>query len=146
MSKDEKAKAPKAEKSAKEKVVKEKAAKPAKAAAPKAEKAPKAAKGGKKDVKAYLYDIIRQPVVTEKSTMASEYGKVVFKVAPSASKSDVKEAVEALFGVKVTKVNTLNRAGKTKRFRGMPGRQNHYKKAVVTLAQGQTIDAMGGVK
>lgn len=92
-----------------------------------------------------LYDIIDRPVITEKATMASEEGKVVFQVAPDASKAEIREAVEKLFGVKVTKINTLSVHGKTKRFRGLKGKQKDRKKAVVTLAEGQTIDAMAGV-
>ncbi len=87
-----------------------------------------------------LYDIIRAPVITEKSTMASENGQMVFKVAMSASKPDIKEAVERLFKVKVKAVNTLVRKGKTKRFRGVRGQQSDFKKAIVTLEEGQTID------
>ena len=91
------------------------------------------------------YDTIIAPVITEKATLASEHGKVVFRVAPDATKPEIKAAVEALFSVKVTAVNTLNRAGKTKRFRGIPGKQKSYKKAVVTLAEGQTIDVTTGL-
>lgn len=87
-----------------------------------------------------LYDIIRAPVITEKSTMASENGQMVFKVAMSASKPDIKEAVERLFKVKVKAVNTLVRKGKTKRFRGVRGQQSDVKKAIVTLEEGHTID------
>lgn len=92
-----------------------------------------------------LYDVIQQPVITEKATFASEEGKVVFQVHPQASKTEVREAVEKLFGVKVTKVNTVSVHGKTKRFRGVKGKQNNRKKAIVTLAEGQTIDTMAGV-
>jgi large subunit ribosomal protein L23 len=91
------------------------------------------------------YDTIIAPVVTEKSTMASEVNKVIFRVAPKATKPEIKAAVEALFNVKVTAVNTLNRAGKTKRFRGVPGRQGGYKRAIVTLAEGQAIDVTTGL-
>ncbi len=87
-----------------------------------------------------LYDVIRSPVVTEKSTMASENSQVVFKVAIDATKPDIKEAVERLFNVKVIAVNTLIRKGKTKRFKGVKGRQSDFKKAIVTLEEGQTID------
>lgn len=87
-----------------------------------------------------LYDIIRAPVVTEKSTAASEHSQVIFKVAMSATKPDIKEAVERLFNVKVRAVNTLIRKGKTKRFRGVKGRQSDFKQAIVTLEEGQTID------
>ena len=91
------------------------------------------------------YDTIIAPVITEKSTYASEHNKVVFKVANKATKPEIKAAVEALFNVKVTGVNTLNRKGKTKRFRGIVGRQKDYKKAVVTLAEGQSIDVTTGL-
>jgi len=91
------------------------------------------------------YDVIVSPAVTEKSTMASEYNQVVFNVAKKASKPEIKAAVEALFGVKVTAVNTLVRKGKVKRFRGTIGRQGDVKKAVVTLADGQSIDIATGL-
>jgi large subunit ribosomal protein L23 len=87
-----------------------------------------------------LYDVIRSPLVTEKSTMASENSQVVFKVAMSATKPEIKEAIERLFNVKVLAVNTLIRKGKTKRFKGVRGHQNDFKKAIVTLAEGQAID------
>ncbi len=87
-----------------------------------------------------LYDVIRAPIVTEKSTMASENSQVVFKVAIDARKPDIKEAVERLFNVKVRAVNTLIRKGKEKRFKGVRGRQGDFKKAIVTLEEGQTID------
>ncbi len=87
-----------------------------------------------------LYDVIRAPIVTEKSTMVSENNQVMFKVAMSATKPDIKEAVERLFNVKVLAVNTLIRKGKIKRFRGVKGQQSDFKKAVVTLEEGQTID------
>ncbi|TIN82850.1 MAG: 50S ribosomal protein L23, partial [Mesorhizobium sp.] len=85
------------------------------------------------------------PAITEKSTMASEQNQVVFNVAKKASKPEIKAAVEALFGVKVTAVNTLVRKGKIKRFRGTVGRQGDVKKAVVTLADGQSIDVATGL-
>jgi large subunit ribosomal protein L23 len=91
------------------------------------------------------YDTIVAPVITEKSTLASESNKVVFRVAAKATKPEIKAAVEALFNVKVTAVNTLNRAGKNKRFRGVPGRQNGHKRAIVTLAEGQSIDVTTGL-
>ena len=97
------------------------------------------------DVKHRHYDTIIAPVITEKSTAASEYNKVIFRVALNATKPEIKEAVEALFNVKVTSVNTLNRAGKNKRFRGVPGRQKSIKKAIVTLAEGQSIDVTTGL-
>jgi large subunit ribosomal protein L23 len=87
-----------------------------------------------------LYDVIRAPLVTEKSTMVSESNQVMFKVAMSATKRDIKEAVERLFNVKVLAVNTLIRKGKIKKFRGVKGQQSDFKKAIVTLEEGQTID------
>lgn len=93
-----------------------------------------------------IYDIIRTPVVTEKSTLQGEYNKVSFKVKVDANKAEIKQAVEALFGVKVDAVNTVRQQGKVKRFRGFVGRRNESKKAIVTLAEGQTIDVMGGIK
>jgi large subunit ribosomal protein L23 len=91
------------------------------------------------------YDIIRRPVVTEKSTMASEANQVVFDVAVDATKPEIKAAIEQLFSVKVTAVNTLVRKGKVKRFRGRLGTRNDVKKAVVTLADGQSIDISTGL-
>lgn len=91
------------------------------------------------------YDIIRNPVVTEKSTMASEHNQVVFDVAIDASKPEIKAAVEALFSVKVKAVNTIVRKGKVKRFRQVLGRRKDVKKAVVTLVDGQTIDISTGL-
>ncbi len=87
-----------------------------------------------------LYDVIRAPLVTEKSTMVSESNQVMFKVAMTATKPDIKEAIERLFNVKVLAVNTLIRKGKVKRFRGVKGQQSDFKKAIVTLEEGQTID------
>ena len=87
-----------------------------------------------------LYDVIRSPLVTEKSTMASENSQVVFKVAMTATKPEIKEAIERLFNVKVLAVNTLIRKGKTKRFKGVKGHQSDFKKAIVTLEEGQAID------
>ena len=91
------------------------------------------------------YDVIVSPAITEKSTMASEQNQVVFNVARKASKPEIKAAVEALFGVKVMAVNTLLRKGKMKRFRGTVGRQSDVKKAIVTLAEGQSIDVATGL-
>ncbi len=91
------------------------------------------------------YDVIVSPVITEKSTMASESNQVVFNVARNATKPEIKKAVEALFGVKVKAVNTLLRKGKVKRFRGIKGKQSDVKKAVVTLDEGQTIDVTTGL-
>jgi large subunit ribosomal protein L23 len=91
------------------------------------------------------YDVIRNPVVTEKSTMASEHGQVVFDVAMDATKTEIKAAVEALFSVKVKAVNTNVRKGKVKRFRNRLGVRNDVKKAIVTLVDGQSIDISTGV-
>lgn len=91
------------------------------------------------------YNVIIAPVVTEKSTMASEQNKVVFRVRKDASKSDIKAAVERLFDVKVTAVNTILRKGKKRVFRGVPGKQSDFKNAIVTLAEGQTIDVTTGL-
>jgi large subunit ribosomal protein L23 len=91
------------------------------------------------------YDVIVSPSITEKSTVASEQNQVIFNVAKKASKPEIKAAVEALFGVKVTAVNTLVRKGKLKRFRGTVGRQSDFKKAIVTLADGHTIDVATGL-
>ncbi|WP_367714670.1 50S ribosomal protein L23 [Nitratireductor sp. GISD-1A_MAKvit] len=91
------------------------------------------------------YDVIVSPAITEKSTMASENNQVVFNVDRKATKPEIKAAVEALFGVKVTGVNTLVRKGKVKRFRGTIGRQNDVKKAIVTLAEGHSIDIATGL-
>jgi large subunit ribosomal protein L23 len=91
------------------------------------------------------YDTVLSPVVTEKSTRLAEHNQVVFRVRNEATKPEIKAAVEALFSVKVTAVNTLNQKGKVKRFRGRLGKRNDVKKAIVTLAQGQTIDVTTGV-
>jgi large subunit ribosomal protein L23 len=91
------------------------------------------------------YDIVRNPVVTEKSTLASEYNQIVFDVAIDANKTDIKTAVEQLFSVKVKAVNTLVRKGKVKRFRGRVGTRNDVKKAIVTLVDGQSIDISNGL-
>ena len=91
------------------------------------------------------YDIIRSPVVTEKSTLASDHGQVVFDVAIDATKPQIKAAVEGLFSVKVKAVNTLVRKGKVKRFRGVKGRQGDSKRAVVTLEEGFSIDVTTGL-
>ena len=92
-----------------------------------------------------MYDVVLRPVVTEKSTQGSEHNQVTFRVARRATKPEIKLAVEGLFGVKVTKVNTLNMRGKVKRFRGRLGKRSDYKKAIVTLAEGQSIDVSAGV-
>jgi large subunit ribosomal protein L23 len=92
-----------------------------------------------------MYDIIRAPVITEKATMGSEHNQVTFKVPLDASKPEIKAAIEGVFGVKVTAVNTLRVKGKVKRFRGRIGQRSDVKKAVVTLAEGQSIDVTTGV-
>ena len=91
------------------------------------------------------YDVILAPVITEKATLLSEQNKVVFRVAQDSTKDEIAAAIEELFKVKVTKVNTLNVKGKTKRFRGRPGRRSDVKKAIVTLAEGQSIDITTGL-
>ena len=91
------------------------------------------------------YDTIVSPVITEKATMLSEQNKVVFRVAPNATKPQIAEAIENLFKVSVVKVNTLNVKGKTKRFRGRAGKRSDVKKAIVTLAEGQSIDITTGL-
>lgn len=96
-------------------------------------------------VKANLYDVIRKPIITEKSTMASENGAVVFEVAIDSNKPQIKEAVEALFGVKVKAVNTTITKGKVKRFKGQMGKRKDVKKAYVTLEEGNTIDVTTGL-
>ena len=98
-----------------------------------------------KPIDARHFDVILSPVITEKATLLSEQGKVVFRVADNATKDEIAAAVEALFKVNVTKVNTLVVKGKTKRFRGRPGRRSDVKKAVVTLAEGQSIDVTTGL-
>jgi len=96
-------------------------------------------------VTARQYDTIRAPVITEKATLLTEHNKVVFRVADDATKDEIAAAVEALFNVKVVKVNTLNVKGKTKRFKGVKGRRSDVKKAIVTLAEGQSIDVTTGL-
>lgn len=91
------------------------------------------------------YDTILGPVITEKTTMMSEHNQVVFRVALTATKPQIKAAVEGLFDVKVEAVNTIRVKGKTKRFKGIMGRRNDYKKAMVQLAEGQSIDVTTGV-
>jgi large subunit ribosomal protein L23 len=91
------------------------------------------------------YDTILAPLITEKATQLSEQSKVVFKVAMDSTKEEIALAVEELFKVKVTKVNTLIQKGKTKRFRGRPGRRSDVKKAIVTLQEGQSIDITTGL-
>ena len=96
-------------------------------------------------VKPEHYDVIRKPIITEKATMASEAGAVVFQVAIDSTKPQIKEAVEALFGVKVKAVNTTITKGKVKRFKGQIGRRNDVKKAYVTLEDGNSIDVSTGL-
>ena len=91
------------------------------------------------------YDVIQAPIITEKATLASEYNRVTFKVHRDATKTQIKDAVEALFNVKVEGVNTLVRKGKTKFFRGRRGTQSDLKKAIVRLAEGQSIDVTTGL-
>ena len=91
------------------------------------------------------YDTILAPVITEKATLLSEQNKVVFRVAGDATKDEIASAVETLFKVNVTKVNTINVKGKTKRFRGIMGKRADVKKAIVTLAEGQSIDITTGL-
>jgi large subunit ribosomal protein L23 len=101
----------------------------------------------KPDIKAKAehYDVIRKPIITEKATMASEHGAVVFEVAIGSNKPQIKEAVEALFGGKVKAVNTSITKGKVKRFRGSLGKRRDVKKAYVTLEEGNTIDVTTGL-
>jgi large subunit ribosomal protein L23 len=91
------------------------------------------------------YDIIVSPVVTEKATLASEHNKVLFKVSSKATKPQIKQAIEKLFDVKVKRVNTLVRKGKTKVFRGNFGSQSNTKRAIVTLEEGHRIDVTTGL-
>lgn len=92
-----------------------------------------------------VYDMIRIPLITEKATLLSEQNKVSFKVAANTNKTEIKKAVEEVFKVQVKAVNVVNLHGKTKRFKGIQGRRPGYKKAIVTLAEGQKIDVMAGV-
>lgn len=92
-----------------------------------------------------MYEVVRAPVVTEKSTLITEHNQITFRVAPDATKPEIKAAIEKLFDVKVLKVNTLIAKGKTKRFRGIKGRRADEKKAIVTLAEGQHIDVSTGI-
>ena len=91
------------------------------------------------------YDVIRSPVVTEKATIAAEQNQVVFNVAKSATKPEIKAAVEALFNVSVLAVNTIVQKGKTKRWKGAPYKKSDFKKAIVRLAEGQSIDVTTGI-
>jgi large subunit ribosomal protein L23 len=96
-------------------------------------------------VKPEHYDLVRRPVITEKATMASEGGAVVFEVAMDTTKPEIKQAIESLFNVKVKAVNTTITKGKVKKFRGRPGRRRDVKKAYVTLVEGNTIDVTTGL-
>ena len=91
------------------------------------------------------YDIVRSPVITEKATMGSEHNQVTFRVPLDATKLEIKAAVEQVFNVKVKAVNTLRQQGKTKRFKGVLGKRSDVKKAIVSLAEGQSIDVTTGV-
>ena len=99
----------------------------------------------KSEIDARHYDVILAPHITEKSTMASEHNAVVFKVAGDATKPQTKEAVEAIYDKKVASVNTIVTKGKTKRWRGKPYKRSDFKKAVVTLAEGEMIDITSGI-
>ena len=98
-----------------------------------------------KDAKERYYDIILSPLVTEKSTRGSEHNQETFKVSTDATKPEIKKAVESLFEVKVKRVNTISMDGKVKRFKGHLGRRVNWKKAIISLADGETIDIMTGV-
>ena len=97
------------------------------------------------EIKTHNYDTLVSPIITEKSTLVAEDNKVIFRVALNATKPEIKEAVENLFKVDVTAVNTIRVKGKTKRFRGMLGRRSDYKKAIVTLKDGQSVDITTGL-
>lgn len=103
------------------------------------------AKAKKEAPQEWMYEIISHPHVTEKATMGSEHGQVTFKVPMSATKPKIKKAIETLFDVKVKGVNTLIQKGKNKRFKGITGRRSDFKKAIVSLEDGQTIDVGAGV-
>ena len=98
-----------------------------------------------KNVDLKHYDTIIAPIITEKATLLSDQNKIVFKVPLAATKDEVKAAIEALFKVKVVSVNTIRVKGKTKRFKGVEGRRSDVKKAIVTLAAGQSIDVTTGL-
>lgn len=118
-----------------------------KEAAPKKAPAKKAAaKKGGTVANARLYDVLVRPVMSEKAYNAQSQNKVTFAIAPRATKNDVKAAVEALFKVDVVKVNTVNIEGKLKSFRGRKGQRDDVRKAIVTLAAGQSIDIAAGLR
>ena len=97
------------------------------------------------DVKPHNYETLVAPIITEKSTLVAEENKIIFRVRMDSTKPEIKEAVETLFKVDVTKVNTILVKGKTKRFRGQLGRRSDYKKAIVTLKDGQSVDITTGL-
>ena len=105
-----------------------------------------AKKKEKQPIQEWMYDIIREPHITEKATLGSEHGQLTFRVPMDATKPRIKEAVETIWDVNVTGVNTLIQKGKNKRFRGHKGRRSDIKKAVITLKEGDTIDIGLGVK
>ena len=92
-----------------------------------------------------MYDIVRFPIITEKATLVAEYNQVIFRVPLDATKAEIRAAVEGIFGVKVDGVNTIRQVGKTKRWRGVLGRTSDFKKALVRLADGESIDVSSGV-
>ena len=96
-------------------------------------------------MKSNIYEIIKQPVVTEKTTKISENNQFVFKVQNTSSKLDIKKAVEKIFKVKVKSINTIKIKGKIKVFKGTKGKRNDYKKAIITLKSGETLDYSGGI-
>jgi large subunit ribosomal protein L23 len=106
----------------------------------------KAAAPAAKAIDLRHFDVVVKPIITEKSTMVGEFNQMVFEVARGASKPEIKAAIEALFEVKVTSVNTLIQKGKTKRWKGRAYRRSDLKKAIVTLADGQSIDVTAGIK
>jgi large subunit ribosomal protein L23 len=116
-----------------------------KAKAPAKAKKAKAAPAAGGAIDPAMYDVVLAPMITEKATLASEFNQVTFRVALSATKPQIKRAIETLFKVNVTRVNTLITKGKTKRFRGRLGTRNDVKKAIVTLAAGQSIDVTTGL-
>ncbi|MEQ9042697.1 MAG: 50S ribosomal protein L23 [Alphaproteobacteria bacterium] len=105
----------------------------------------KETKGKKPPVSEKIYGLLLSPVITEKATLGSEHNQITFRVPLKATKPEIKDAVEKLFDVKVVAVNTLRQQGKVKRFRGQPGRRAAYKKAMVTLAEGHTVDVTTGI-
>jgi large subunit ribosomal protein L23 len=104
-----------------------------------------AKKPATKTVENRHYDVVLAPHITEKSTMVSEHNAVVFKVAGTASKPQIKEAIEAIYGVNVKNVNTLVAKGKSKRWKGQPYKRSDVKKAIITLAEGDSIDITSGI-